>query len=299
MDRFLEMRTFVQVVDTGSFVGAAEPLDMSKAAVSRYVADLEARLGVRLLHRTTRRLSLTEDGEVFYLRCKELLGGLDAAEAEVTARSGDAVGQLRDNAPVSFGILYLAPVWAAIKARHPQVSFDVTLSDRVVDIVDEGFDLAIRITQLQNSSLISRRLASTRMVLCASPTYLARQGTPVHPSELVQHHILAYSYWSSRDEWAFDGPDGVVVVKTTPCLRSNNGDTCRAVALAHEGIILQPSFMVGADLAAGTLVELCPGYRALEMGIHAVYSSRKHVAPKVRLLIDFLVEHFAEPRWPG
>lgn len=299
MDRFLEMRTFVQVVDTGSFVGAAEPLDMSKAAVSRYVADLEARLGVRLLHRTTRRLSLTEDGEVFYLRCKELLGGLDAAEAEVTARSGDAVGQLRVNAPVSFGILYLAPVWAAFKARHPQVSFDVTLSDRVVDIVDEGFDLAIRITQLQNSSLISRRLASTRMVLCASPTYLARQGTPVHPSELVHHHILAYSYWSSRDEWAFDGPDGVVVVKTTPCLRSNNGDTCRAVALAHEGIILQPSFMVGADLAAGTLVELCPGYRALEMGIHAVYSSRKHVAPKVRLLIDFLVEHFAEPRWPG
>ena len=299
MDRFLEMRTFVQVVDTGSFVGAAEPLDMSKAAVSRYVADLEARLGVRLLHRTTRRLSLTEDGEVFYLRCKELLGGLDAAEAEVTARSGDAVGQLRVNAPVSFGILYLAPVWAAFKARHPQVSFDVTLSDRMVDIVDEGFDLAIRITQLQNSSLISRRLASTRMVLCASPTYLARQGTPVHPSELVQHHILAYSYWSSRDEWAFDGPDGVVVVKTTPCLRSNNGDTCRAVALAHEGIILQPSFMVGADLAAGTLVELCPGYRALEMGIHAVYSSRKHVAPKVRLLIDFLVEHFAEPRWPS
>ena len=299
MDRFLEMRTFVQVVDTGSFVGAAEPLDMSKAAVSRYLADLEARLGVRLLHRTTRRLSLTEDGEVFYLRCKELLGGLDAAEAEVTARSGDAVGQLRVNAPVSFGILYLAPVWAAFKARHPQVSFDVTLSDRVVDIVEEGFDLAIRITQLQNSSLISRRLASTRMVLCASPTYLARQGTPVHPSELVQHHILAYSYWSSRDEWAFDGPDGVVVVKTTPCLRSNNGDTCRAVALAHEGIILQPSFMVGADLAAGTLVELCPGYRALEMGIHAVYSSRKHVAPKVRLLIDFLVEHFAEPRWPG
>ena len=191
MDRFLEMRTFVQVVDTGSFVGAAEPLDMSKAAVSRYVADLEARLGVRLLHRTTRRLSLTEDGEVFYLRCKELLGGLDAAEAEVTARSGDAIGQLRVNAPVSFGILYLAPVWAAFKARHPQVSFDVTLSDRVVDIVEEGFDLAIRITQLQNTSLISRRLASTRMVLCASPTYLARQGTPVHPSELVQHHILA------------------------------------------------------------------------------------------------------------
>lgn len=298
MDRFLEMRTFVQVVDSGSFVGAAEPLDISKAAVSRYVADLEARLGVRLLHRTTRRLSLTEDGEVFYLRCKELLGGLDAAEAEVTSRSGEAMGQLRVNAPVSFGILHLAPVWAAFKTLHPQVSFDVTLSDRVVDIVEEGFDLAIRISQLQNSSLISRRLASTRMVLCASPTYLARHGTPTHPSELAQHHILAYSYWSTRDEWAFEGPEGTVVAKTTPCLRTNNGDTCRAVALAHEGIILQPSFMVGADVASGALVELCPGYHALEMGIHAVYGSRKHVAPKVRLLIDYLVEHFAQPRWP-
>lgn len=298
MDRFLEMRTFVQVVDSGSFVGAAEPLGMSKAAVSRYVADLEARLGVRLLHRTTRRLSLTEDGEVFYLRCKELLGGLDAAEAEVTSRSGEAMGQLRVNAPVSFGILHLAPVWAAFKTLHPQVSFDVTLSDRVVDIVEEGFDLAIRISQLPNSSLISRRLASTRMVLCASPTYLARHGTPTHPSELAQHHILAYSYWSTGDEWAFEGPEGTVVAKTTPCLRTNNGDTCRAVALAHEGIILQPTFMVGADLVSGALVELCPGYQALEMGIHAVYGSRKHVAPKVRLLIDYLVEHFAQPRWP-
>ena len=299
MDRFQAMRTLVQVVDTGSFVAAAEALDLSKAAVSRHVAELEARLGVRLLQRTTRRLSLTEEGEVFTQRCRELLAGLEAAETEVSAHGGEAIGLLRVNAPVSFGIQHLAGVWPAFQALHPRVSFDVTLSDRVADIVEEGFDLAIRITRLHSSSLIARRLASTRMVLCASPAYLQRHGTPVHPSELAQHQVLAYTYWSGRDEWAFDGPEGPVLAKTHPCLRTNNGDTCRAGALAHRGIILQPSFLVGHDLAEGSLVELCPGYRALEMGIYAVYGSRKHVAPKLRLLIDFLAAHFATPRCPN
>jgi DNA-binding transcriptional LysR family regulator len=298
MDRFLELRTFVQVVDAGSFIGAAEPLEMSKAAVSRYVGELEARLGVRLLHRTTRKLSLTEEGEVFYVRSKELLNSLDAAESEITSRTGDAIGLLRVNVPVSFGILHLGDVWAAFKALHPQVSFDVTLSDRVVDIVDEGFDLAVRISTLRSSSLISRKLASTRMVLCASPKYLRKNGTPKHPSELAAHKVIAYSYWSLHDEWEFEGPQGKVSVRTTPCIKTNNGDTCRAGALAHQGIILQPTFLVGRDLEEGTLVELCPRYRSTELGIYAVYGSRRHVAPKVRLLIDFLVERFAKKRWP-
>jgi DNA-binding transcriptional LysR family regulator len=298
MDRFLELRTFVQVVDAGSFIGAAEPLEMSKAAVSRYVGELEARLGVRLLHRTTRKLSLTEEGEVFYVRSKELLNSLDAAESEITSRTGDAIGLLRVNVPVSFGILHLGDVWAAFKALHPQVSFDVTLSDRVVDIVDEGFDLAVRISTLRSSSLISRKLASTRMVLCASPKYLRKNGTPKHPSELAAHKVIAYSYWSLHDEWEFEGPQGKVSVRTTPCIKTNNGDTCRAGALAHQGIILQPTFLVGRDLEEGTLVELCPRYRSTELGIYAVYGSRRHVAPKVRLLIDFLVERFAMKRWP-
>lgn len=293
------MRTFAQVVDAGSFVGAADALEMSKAAVSRHVVELEARLGVRLLHRTTRRLSLTDEGEVFYQRCKELLSGVDAAEAEITSRTGEAIGLLKVAAPVSFGILHLAGLWAAFKAQHPKVTFDVTLSDRVADLVEEGFDLAVRISSLPNSSLVSRRLSSTRMVLCASPDYVRQRGAPRHPRELAEHTVLGYSYWSSRDEWAFDGPDGPVLVKTQPCIRTNNGDTCRAGALAHQGVILQPTFMVGADLASGALVELCPGYRSIELGIHAVYGSRRHVAPKVRLLIDFLAEHFAVPRWPA
>lgn len=297
MDRFLEMRTFVQVVDAGSFIGAAEPLEMSKAAVSRYVGDLESRLGVRLLNRTTRKLSLTEEGELFYVRCKELLSGVDAAESEITSRTGEAIGLLRVSAPVSFGILHLSDVWAEFKSRNNKVTFDVTLSDRVVDIVEDGFDLAVRISRLQSSSLISRKLASTRMVACASPQYLARRGRPEHPAELSAHSIIAYSHWTTQDEWEFNGPEGTVSVRTTPCIRTNSGDTCRAGALAHEGIILQPTFLIGRDLEDGTLVELFPEYRAMELGIYAVYSSRKHIAPKVRLLIDFLAERFEQKRW--
>lgn len=299
MDRFLEMRTFTHVVDAGSFIGAANAMETSKAAVSRYVGELEERLGVRLLNRTTRSLSLTEDGEVFYQRCKELLGGVESAEAEITSRSAEAIGLLKVNVPVSFGISHLAQVWPAFKAAHPKITFDVTLTDRVTDIVEEGFDLAVRISRLQNSSLVSRKLATTRIVMCASPEYLARAGTPAHPKDVANHTVIAYSYWSAKNEWEFTGPEGRVAVKTTPCIRTNNGDTCKTAALMHQGIILQPTFVVGEDLAAGRLVEICPDYRSLEMGIYAVYNSRQHQLPKVRVFIDFLVAHFKEQRWPA
>lgn len=298
MDRFLEMQTFAAVVDAGSFVKAAEALGLSKAAMSRHVGELETRLGVRLLQRTTRRLSLTEEGQVFYARSKELLAGVDEAEAEITSRSGAASGLLRINAPFTFGILHLAPLWGVFRSQYPQVALDVTLADRVVDLVDEGYDVAIRIATLPSSTLISKRLASTRMVLCASPNYLAAHGTPQHPAELAAHAVISYSYLATRDEWHFAGPQGPVSVKTQPCIHTNNGDTCRAAALAHQGIILQPDFLVGRDLASGTLVELMPAFRALELGIYAVYPTRKHVPPKVRALIDFLAAHFAQtPAW--
>lgn len=298
MDRFLEMQTFASVVDAGSFVKAAEALGLSKAAMSRHVGELETRLGVRLLQRTTRRLSLTEEGQVFYARSKELLAGVDEAEAEITSRSGAASGLLRINAPFTFGILHLAPLWGVFRSQYPQVELDVTLADRVVDLVDEGYDVAIRIATLPSSTLISKRLASTRMVLCASPNYLAAHGAPQHPAELAAHAVISYSYLATRDEWHFVGPQGPVSVKTQPCIHTNNGDTCRAAALAHQGIILQPDFLVGRDLASGTLVELMPAFRALALGIYAVYPTRKHVPPKVRALIDFLAAHFAQtPAW--
>ena len=297
MDKFQEMRVFAAVVDAGSFVGASDALDMSKPAVSRHVADLEGRLGVRLLHRTTRKLSLTDEGEVFYARCKELLGNIEEAEAEITSRSGQATGQLKVSVPVSFGLLHLAPLWAEFMARHPKVMLDLTLSDRMVDLVEEGFDVAVRIAKLPSSSLISRRISSTRLILCASPTYLKLHGTPSHPSELAGHQVAAYSLLSLGEVWEFDGPDGHVAVKVDPRMRTNSGDTCRAIALRHEALVIQPSFLVGGDLKTGALVELMPQYHAMDLGIYAMYPTRKHVLPKVRLLIDYLVDAFKVKPW--
>lgn len=299
MDRFQEMRAFVAVADAGSFVRAAEALDVSKTAVSRMVGELEARLGTRLLHRTTRRLSLTPEGEVFHERCRQLLDGVAEAEAELSAHAGQAIGRLRLNVPVTFGLLHLAPLWPAFMAMHPKVELDVTLSDRVVDLVDEGYDLAVRISRLQASSLVSRRLTSTRLILCASPRYLERHGTPAHPSQIAQHAVMSYSLLSTGEQWEFDGPEGPVGVKVSPRLRTNSGDTCCAAALQHQGIVLQPSFLVGPHLASGALVEILPAYRAMELGVYAVYPSRKHLTPKVRVLIDFLVDAFRMRAWPA
>lgn len=297
MDKFLEMKVFSAVVDAGSFTGAADALDMSKAAVSRYVGELEERLGLRLLHRTTRKLSTTSEGEIFHARCRELLDNLDEAEAEITSRSGEASGLLKVNVPVTFGVMHLAPLWPSLLKQHPRLALDLTLSDRVVDLVEDGFDLAVRIGQLPASSLITRRLASTRMVLCASPAYLEGRGTPLRPAELLQHDIISYSLFSTGENWSFTGPDGDASVKVVPRVRTNSGDTCRAAALQHQGIILQPTFIVGADLAAGTLLEVMPDYRSVELGIYAVYPSRKFVSPRIRVAIDFLVDAFANPAW--
>jgi len=285
------------VVDAGSFVRAAETLEVSKTAVSRLVGDLESRLGVRLLHRTTRRLSLTVEGETFHARCKELLARVQEAEAEVTSGAEEAVGLLRLNVPVSFGLLHLAPLWPVFMAQHPKVTLDVTLADRIVDLVKEGYDLAVRIARLPNSSLVSRKLASTRLVLCASPEYLRRHGTPAHPGEIARHAVFTYTLLAAGDHWSFEGPEGPVGVTVTPRLRSNSGDTCCAAALQHQGIVLQPSFMVSSHLRSGALMEVMPEYRSPELGVYAVYASRKHLTPKVRVLIDFLAEALRIPAW--
>ena len=292
-----QLASFVAVVNAGSFVGAADALGLSKAAVSRHVADLETQLGVRLLHRTTRRLSLTDEGQRFHARATELLDNASELEAETSSSSGEAVGALRINAPLSFGNLQLAPLWPAFLDANPRVVLDVTLNDRVVDLVEEGYDVAIRITNLRSSQLVSRRLAATRIVLCASPAYLAEHGAPSHPRELAGHQVVSYAYWSGGNDWRFDGPDGEARVRVQPRMHTNSGDTCRIAALQGEGVILQPDFIVGEDLRRGDLVELMPEYRSIELGIHAVYASRKHLPMKTRRLVDFLVEAFARPGW--
>lgn len=299
MDKFQEMRAFVTVVDMGSFVRAADALELSKTAVSRLVGELEARLGTRLLHRTTRKLSLTPEGELFHERCRQLLTEVAEAEAALTSHAGEAVGRLRLNVPVTFGLLHLAPLWPAFMALHPKVELDVTLADRLVDLVDEGYDAAVRIARLQPSSLVSRQLSSTRMVLCASPEYLRRYGTPAQPAELAQHAVITYTLLSTGDRWEFEGPEGPVSVSVSPRMRTNSGDTCCAAALQHQGLVLQPTFLVGPHLSSGALVEVMPQYRSMELGVYAVYPSRKHLTPKVRVLIDFLVESFRMRAWPA
>lgn len=289
MDRLLEMQTFCAVVDAGSFVAASETMGMSKAAVSRYINELESRLTVRLLHRTTRRLSLTAEGEVFYVRCRELLAGVEEAEAELTSRTSVAKGVLRINAPVSFGIRYLAPLWGEFHARFPEVELNIELSDRIVDIVEEGFDLAIRIASLRTSTLVSRRLTNTRLMVCASPEYIRAHGAPETPEDLMHHKVIAYSNLASGNEWQFQGPEGPVSTRVRPWMYANNGDTCCAAAVAHQGVVYQPSFLLRDDLDSGRLVELLPEYCSAELGVYAVYPTRKFVTPKVRALVDFLV----------
>ncbi|PZP35757.1 MAG: LysR family transcriptional regulator [Roseateles depolymerans] len=298
MDRFLEMQAFAAVVDGGSFVRGAEALQMSKSVVSRLVAELEQRLGVRLLQRTTRRLSLTREGELFLERCRDLLAGVGDAEAEVTRHANEVIGELRVSAPVTFGLLQLAPLWPVFMARYPTLSLDVDLADRFVDLVDEGYDVALRIAQLPSSSLVSRQLASTRLILCASPRYLREHGAPASVGELAERPVFAYKLLSTGDQWHFVGPQGAEVVKVSPRMRSNSGDSCVQAALQHQGLVLQPSFLVGDALRTGALVEVLPAFRSLELGIYAVYPSRKQLAPKVRRLVDFLVEAFRTPAWP-
>ena len=297
MDKFQEMKTFAAVVDGGSFVQAADALDISKPTVSRYVSDLEARLGVRLLQRTTRKLSLTEEGRAFYARCKAVLADVEAAETEITSKSVAVKGLIKVNVPVSFGLLELAPRWPAFMAQYPELELEITLADRMVDLVEEGYDLAVRIARLPNSSLVSRKLASTRMVLCASPAYLRKHGRPKHPSDIPRHTVLSYSLLATGDQWEFEGPEGQLSVTVKPTMRTNSGDTCIAAARKGQGIVLQPSFMVNDHLQSGALVELMPRYRSLEFGIYAVYPTRQYVSPKVRAMIDFLVREMDGVRW--
>lgn len=293
-----EMRSFVGVVEAGSFVSGAEAIGLSKQATSRHVADLERRLGVRLLHRTTRRLSLTEDGQRFFDRARELLDEIDRLEADMASGSAEPTGLLRVNAPLTFGILHLSPLWGRFATLYPKVSLDVDLNDRLVDLIEEGYDLAVRISDLPSSALVSRRLAFTRIVLCASPRYLHENGCPTTPEELKTHRTISYAYLMTGDEWRLTGPDGTPVrVRTNSRLHTNSGDTCRAAALAGQGIIFQPDFLVAEDIRHGKLVELMPRYKGPEIGIHAVYPSRHYVPVKTRRLVDYLASAFSSPTW--
>ena len=290
MDKLTAMRVFARVVELGSFTKAADALALSRTMTTVHVARLEESLAVRLLNRTTRRLSLTEAGLAYYDKCAALLAEIDTLEGSLAAMSEQPRGVLKISAPVSFGSLELAPALADYLGRYPLVRLDVNLNDRTVDLVEEGYDLAIRIAPAVDPGLVARRLASTRLRVCASPGYVARQGVPQRPADLSLDDCFGYAY--SGSVWAFEGPEGHDEIRPRGDTRANSGDFLRVLAVQGHGIALLPSFLVHRDLASGALIELLPAYRAATLGVHAVYPSRKHLAAKVRTLVDFLVERF-------
>ena len=299
MEKLSDVAVFVQVVGSGSFTAAAEALGLSKAVVSKYVSRLEDRLGARLLHRTTRRLSLTEVGAAFHDRARQALEAIDEAEQEVSRLQGEPRGTLRLNAPMSFGILHIAPALPGLLARHPGLAVELNLDDRQVDLVAGGYDLAVRIAELPDSTLVARRLAPCRHVVCAAPAYLARHGTPAVPGDLAGHNCLAYRYQDSPREWRFRTPEGrYVAVPVRGDLNANSGLALREAALAGLGIILTPTFTVGDALREGRLVALLPGHATLETAVYAVYPERRHLSPKVHAFIAYFSERFgAVPPW--
>lgn len=291
-NKLLEMTIFVTIIEEGSFIAAANKLNLSKQAISRYLTALEERLHVRLLQRTTRTIALTYEGQNFYLQAKNILNSVDEAESFIQSKQANPVGLLRVNVPVSFGILNLAPLWQKFIDTYPNIELDITLSDRVVDLLDEGFDLAVRIGHLESSSLIARKLTSTRIIAAASPNYLQQYGMPTHPDQLIEHKIILYSHWATEAVWQFWQDKSLFSVHLNAKVYCNNGDTCRIMMLNHGGISLQPDFIIGEDLQQGRLIEVLPEYKVQDYNIYAVYPSRKLLPLRTQCLIDFLVAQF-------
>jgi DNA-binding transcriptional LysR family regulator len=294
MDRFAAVVSFARVVELGNFSRAAERLGLSTSAVSRQVAELEQHLDVRLLNRTTRRLSLTEAGQAYYERCVQLLADLDEADASVRPATIVPKGQLRLTCGVTFGERYLAPAIADFSAAHPQLTFDLDLSDRAVDLVEEGFDLALRIGSLGAQAMVARRIGWTQLICCASPDYLRRRGAPQTPEELLQHDCLAYTYVASPNAWTFETPDGERRTVRIPTRhRANSGRMLTSLAAAGMGIALEPDFIVAPEVRSGELVPVLTGFPSPRSPIAAVYPSRRHLSAKVRAFVDYLVKRFA------
>jgi len=282
------MAVLAAVVEAEGFSAAARRLGMSKSAVSKQIGRLEAHLGVRLLHRTTRKLSLTEAGRVYYRHVVRVLDEARAAEDAVAGLRGRPQGTLRVVTPMSFGLLHVAPALSAFLREYPELRLELTMEDRLTDLVEGGFDLAIRIGQLRDSSLVARRISSSRVVLCAAPAYLAARGTPATPEDLLAHDCLHFTHHSGGTDWRFDGPQGPVTVRAPARLQANSGLALREAALAGLGILRSPLFTVAEDLRAGRLLSLLPDYVLPPVNIYAVFPEGRHVPAKSRLFVDFL-----------
>ena len=300
LDRLTGLEVFAKVAAMGSLSAAGRALGMSQTMVTKHLAALETRLGVKLFHRTTRRLSITEAGRNYLETSERILADVEAADAAVAADRIEPRGLLRLNVPVALGTRQIAPLLCEFTRRHPLVTVELGLNDRLVDLADEGWDLAIRIGVLSDSSLIARRIAPCHTIVCAAPSYLAARGTPSTIASLAEHNCLGYtlSNLTGVKQWAF-GAKGDIVIAVSGNLRSNNGEALRTAAIAGQGLVYLPTFIVADDLRAGTLVALPLDQPTIEFaGIYAVYLPDRHPAAKVRAFIDFIANRFApEPPW--
>jgi DNA-binding transcriptional LysR family regulator len=293
MDRLGAMAVFAKTVELGSFSAAADALRMSPQLVGKQVGQLEQHLGVQLLQRTTRRQSLTEVGRRFYERAKLILAEMEAAEGLAAESHATPRGTLRVNAPVSFGSYALAKVLPDYVRENPHVSVDLTLSNRIIDLVDEGYDAVFRVGELADSGLIARALAPYRLILCAAPAYLVRCSALCIPSDLQAHDCLGFAHARLGTHWDFDGPDGRVSVAVSGPLMADHSDPLLWAALAGLGVALLPSEVVEPALQAGRLVEVLQGYRAPNHPMHLLHGADRRLTPKLRSFIDFAASRFA------
>jgi DNA-binding transcriptional LysR family regulator len=292
MDRLAELDIFARVVTVGSMSAAGRELGLSPPVVSKRIKSLEERLGTRLLQRTTRQLALTESGQGFYERVVAILASVDEAETWVSRRTAAARGVLRVSAPTSFGRMHIAPHLVEFLKAYPDITIDLSLSDQFVDIVADGFDLAIRIADLADSSLVAKRLAPNHRVLCATPAYLASKGIPQTLNDLQNHQLLLHN----ADQWKLEGPEGSAVVRVESAIRTNSSEVIREAVLAGVGIALRSTWDVGPEIDSGRLQIILPHWHAsTRVAVYAVYPSRRHLAHKVRLFMDFLADRFGQP----
>tara|TARA_R110002072_G_scaffold303136_1_gene495267 strand:- start:34670 stop:35593 length:924 start_codon:yes stop_codon:yes gene_type:complete len=299
MNSLTDISVFVQVVESGSFTAAAERLSLSKSVISKYVTRLEDRLGARLMNRTTRRLSLTDVGRVFYERSERGLQELAEAELEVSRLQGKPRGTLRINAPMSFGVLHIAPAMPAFLKRYPELSVDISFDDRKVDVIEGGFDVSVRISEMGDSSLVARRLGPCRHVVVASPAYFEQHGMPRTPEDLERHNVITYQYQESAREWEFGlSGEKPVLVRIHGSMQMNNSLALREAVLNGAGIVRVPTFVVGEDIRTGRLQPVLTNYSLPEVSIYAVFAQRKHLSPKVVAFVEFMRERISDtPHW--
>ncbi len=290
MDSLSGMVVFTRVAERESFTAAARDLKLSKSAVSKQLVRLEDRLGVQLIHRTTRRLSLTEVGRTFYERARRIVDDAEAAEQAASTLHSELRGTLRINSPLSYGLRILAPLLPEFMTRHPDLNVDISFNDRQMDLIEDGFDMGIRIAKLMDSSLIARKLGQTKLALAASPGYWRKNKKPSHPQELITHTCLLYDYRSNPREWQFTGPDGPLTVQVGGRLRTNNGDALLTAAITGLGVCYVPSFLAEEHLKTGQLETALEDFMTDGVPIHAVWPQNNHLSAKVRGFVDFLVE---------